>query len=335
MREPSTLQKFAEAVAAGLPDSALEAHLPQLVATASVAEAAKLLRQHYPEKSLLLRRFSEAVEQARQARQASWQHDARKVRMRLQFERTGAAAAWLPAEFLSVLAETFQLAGLELALGLEKRPKPLLQLGHPLPLGAEGLGEYLEAVLIRTPMNVEPLVELNQIARAGLKFLAMEVLPDYATPLLELCRQAEWQWACPDTWRTQAELRVGAFLAAETFQIEKTGKEGGQKCLKKIEVRGLVKTMVWEGATLRFELSLEPGQALHPAKLLGGILCLEPAEIRGLVRTRIDLAADPRLAQAERFEPKLKNMFEDAVLLKAGSNLKLVDEDDDEPLLLG
>jgi hypothetical protein len=93
--------------------------------------------------------------------------------------------------------------------------------------------------------------------------------------------------------------------------------------------------MQWDGALLRFEMRLDPGQALHPAKLLGGILGCDPAGITGLVRSRIDLAADPRLGQAERFEPKLKNMFEDAVLLKAGPSLKIIDEDDDEPLRLG
>jgi len=277
----------------------------------------------------------EATEPARQNRQANWQLDARKVRIRLRYRRTAAAAALLPAEFLAALVETFRAAELELALGLEKRPRPMINLGHPLPLGTEGRGEYLEVILARSPVDSELLLKLNSVVREGIEFLATELLPDYATPTLDLCRRAEWQWPCPADLRVEAEVRVQSFLAAETFQIEKSGKEGGQKCLKKVEIRPQVEVMEWSGNLLQFALSLEPGQALHPAKLLAGILGLDPAEVRGLVRTRIDLAPDPRLDQAERFEPKLKNMFEDAVLLKAGSNLKLIDEDDDEPVRLG
>lgn len=275
------------------------------------------------------------AETARQARQAAWQLDASKLRLRLQYQRTGVAAARLPSEILRLLLETFEAAGMELALGLEKRPRPRLQLGHPLPLGTEGLQEYLEVVLARPPGDPDPVPALNAAAPEGVKFLSCEVLPDHATPVLDLCRRAEWVWPCPQPLRGGAAERIQAFLAAESFQIEKTGKEAGQKQVKKVEVRPLVLAMQWDGDALRFETRLEPGQALHPAKLLGGILGLDPARITGLVRTRIHLAADPRLDQAERFEPKLKNMFEDAVLLKAGPNLKLIDEDEDEPLQLG
>jgi len=54
-----------------------------------------------------------------------------------------------------------------------------------------------------------------------------------------------------------------------------------------------------------------------------------------LARTAVDLAEDPRLLQAERFQPKLHNMFEDAVLLGAEGNIRVVDDEEDEPLVLG
>jgi hypothetical protein len=74
--------------------------------------------------------------------------------------------------------------------------------------------------------------------------------------------------------------------------------------------------------------------ALSPLKVLRAILDLEPTCFLGLVRTAVELKPDSRLDQAERFEPKLKNMYEDAVLLGGGSNIVLVEDDDDEPLLL-
>jgi hypothetical protein len=76
-------------------------------------------------------------------------------------------------------------------------------------------------------------------------------------------------------------------------------------------------------------------QAINPLKMLGAILGVEAQRITGLLRIAVDLKPDPRLGQAERFQPKLKNMYEDAVLLSGGSNIVLVDEDDDEPIRLG
>lgn len=335
MHEPPSLQKFAESIAAGLPDGELEALIDQLAADSALEAALRILKQGRSVRASMVHRLTAAIATARLARQASWQHDPRKLRLRMRYSRTGLAAGLLPGEFQQLLLETFRKAGLEVALGLEKRPRPMLQLGHPLPLGTEGLQECLELVLAKSPGELDMIQLLNRVAPEGLSFLSCESLPDHATPVLELSRLAEWRWPCPETLKDVAAERVNSFLAAEHFQIEKAGKEAGQKRIKQIEVRGMVQSMQWDGPVLCFEMRLEHGHALHPAKLLGGILGLDPAAIQGLVRTRIDLAPDARLDQAERFEPKLKNMFEDAVLLKAGPNLKIIDEDEDEPLRLG
>jgi hypothetical protein len=105
--------------------------------------------------------------------------------------------------------------------------------------------------------------------------------------------------------------------------------------VKRVEIRSLVETMAWQGPALEFRTSLPPGQALNPRKLLGAILGAEPASIVTLERLGLELADDPRLLQADRYEPKLHNMFEDAVLLEAGSHIRIVDGDDDEPIILG
>jgi hypothetical protein len=128
--------------------------------------------------------------------------------------------------------------------------------------------------------------------------------------------------------------RFAAFMAAESFQIEKMGKVGGQKQLKPVEVRPFVLQMAWEGTRLLFTTRLSAGEALNPVKLMAGVLALEAAQIVGLVRLGVDLAEDPRLAAAEKYETKLHNLFEDAVLLESGTHIRIIDEDDDEPLVL-
>jgi hypothetical protein len=52
------------------------------------------------------------------------------------------------------------------------------------------------------------------------------------------------------------------------------------------------------------------------------------------VRERVELREDPRLAQSNKYETKLHNIYEDAVLLDGGVGISLVDEEDDEPLIV-
>ena len=90
----------------------------------------------------------------------------------------------------------------------------------------------------------------------------------------------------------------------------------------------------WAGADLLFQTRMAPGEAANPRKLLAAILGLD-APVEGMARLGVDLGEDPRLLQADKFQPKLHNMFEDAVLLDSGSNVRIVEEDDEEPIRLG
>jgi radical SAM-linked protein len=278
-----------------------------------------------------------AVALARQRRMNQWQLDPRRRTYRLGL-RIGEPICQLhPPALLASLATALTEAGLPLAAGLEKSPRPMVHLGHPLPQGVEGLREWADITLREAPDGPVPawLPRINACCPAGLSVLGMEPVPNHASPVLDLCQEAQWTWLCPADLAAAARERLTAFEAATVFEIAKTGKVGGQKQLKQIDVRPLVLRLAWEGDLLRFATRLSPSEALNPVKLLAGILGIEPAGIRHLVRERVVLAEDPRLEQAGRFEPKLHNIFEDAVLLESGSNIRLVDEDDDEPILLG
>ena len=176
---------------------------------------------------------------------------------------------------------------------------------------------------------------INAVAPEGLAILSCQQVPNYATPVAELIRSASWRWLCPAGLRVQAGDRVRAFQDASTFELEKPGKTDGHKGVKRVEIRSLVEAMDWQGPALGFRTRVALGQAPNPRKLLGAILGLDPAAITGLERLGLELAEDPRLAQADRFEPKLHNMFEDAVLLEAGSHIRIIEGDDEDPIILG
>lgn len=280
------------------------------------------------------RRLEVRASVARARRQQREQLDAERCLLRIRYARRAPLKDLHPGAFHAELTRVLHAAGLAVSLSLEKSPRPLVALGHPLPLGAEGSSEWADATLDRAPSSGW-LEAANAAAPEGLRLLEGTVLPPYAQGSLELSARSRWFWPCAGAGREDAEARVAAFLGSASFEIEKGGKVGGQKTVKRVDVRPLVESMAWEEAGLAFATAIHHGEALNPSKLLAGILGAGAGEIQGLVRRGVDLHADPRLGQQERFAPKLKNLFEDAVLLGQGGNITLVDEDDEEPMVLG
>jgi len=337
---PAPLRAFHDLVASGPPGpEAIGPALAALEEASLLEHALSLLRQvgTAPAWEPFRARLKAAVAASRERRMNLWQVDPHRKTMRLQFSVTGPACRLHPPALAAQLARALLDAGLPLAMGLEKTPRPALHLGPPLPLEVPGRGEWADAVLTRGPGL--PMAELpgriNACAPEGLTVLQCLLVPNHASPAADLCRSALWRWPCPEASLPLARASVEAFLAAETFGLDKPGKSGGQKAVKRVEIRPLVAAMDWQGPVLEFRTALPPGQALNPRKLLGAILGVEPASVLDLERLSLELADDPRLLQADRYEPKLHNMFEDAVLLEAGSHIRIVEGDDDEPIILG
>jgi radical SAM-linked protein len=340
----SLLAAFQQRLEESAPEPASFQPLLRALREAGLLEAAfTLLKRRHPGSSAekgrgwgaIRTRMELAVGRARETRAAQWQLDPRRLSLRLRFEVRGPAVQYNPSAQVSLLSRAFLHSGLPIAMGLEKTPRPVVHLGPPLPLGVEGLGEWADALLRETPScPLETLpVLLNHHLPEGLRILDAGEIPAISSPVLDLAREARWEWPCPEALREPTGVRLAAFMASDAFQIEKTGKLGGHKVSKRIEVRPFVLTLAWEGPRLVFATRLDPGAALNPQKLLAGILGLESGDIRGLVRTQVLLDPDPKLDDPYRYELKLSNLYEDAVLL-GGSGPQLVDEDDDEPLAL-
>lgn len=277
------------------------------------------------------------VARLRERRMHQWQLDPNRRSLRLRMAVSAPACHLHPSALQSALAQALLESGLPLAMGLEKSPRPLVHLGHPLPLGVEGLSEWAD-VGLNEPAAIpdEDLpAQISAHCPDGLRILQVIGIPNHASPVLELCAKANWAWACPRELRPSARERLARFEAAESYEIEKIGKVGGQKQAKRVEVRHLVLGMAWKSEEFCFTTRLSAAAALNPTKLLAGILELEPSSIIGLRRLSVELVDDPRLSSSDKYETKLHNIFEDAVLLESGSGVQLVEEeDDDEPIVL-
>lgn len=267
-------------------------------------------------------------------RGADWQLDSRRTTVRFAFAKEDEALDFDDGDLHAILLLAFRLEGFPLALDLGKRPRPMLRLELPLPAGAGGLEEWAEVVLRRDPPGqaTTHLARLNERLPAGLRLTQWHLSPAFASPLFDLAEGASWRWTCPADLLGMARAAAADFLAAPEFIW---AKGEGLKAARPLDLRPLLTALAWDGPVLHTSTRMDPRTGLNPLRLHAAVLGLEWADLRGLLRTAIRFRADQRLAQGERYEPKLKNMYEDAVLLSGGSNITLVDDEDDEPLRLG
>jgi radical SAM-linked protein len=343
LREPPALHAFRQLLSGPIPDlRLLDSLLNQLEEEASLDHALMYCKQQHRSNEkddpwrILRTRLEKAAVLARGKRISQWQTDARRCMLRLRMEIRQPACQLHPPALQTAIARSLLEAGLPLAMGLEKSPRPMVSLGHPLPAGVEGQSEWADAVLREAPR-----VSLDQLpgllaphCPEGIRILEARDIPNISSPVMDLCCEAHWRWTCPPEWLEQSRLRLSDFERAATFTIEKSGKVEGRKQIKHVEVRHLLRTMAWEGNDFCFSTRIATGEATNPVKILAAILSTEPAAITALIRERVVLCEDPRLAESSRYETKLHNIYEDAVLLDGGIGVALVDEEDDEPLVL-
>lgn len=337
-REPACLKALRTLVGGGAA-SGLDEVIGAISRAGLAEEASERIRSLRAEvenrdmvKALALR-LAPLAAAAQQRRTALWQLDTRRTLVRFAYAKDAGVLDYDDGDLHALFLQAFRLEGLGLALDLGKRPRPLLTIGLPLSAGIASRGESMDAVLKREPAEdpAELMARLNLRLPEGLRVHQWMSLPAYATAPSELARLSHWVWTLDPRLRVQLEAGVAAFLEASTWPWER----GPAKSETLLDLRKIVPDMHWTDEGLRFSTRMGPHQAINPLKLLGAILGLDPSGITGLVRIGVDLDPDPRLGQADRFEPKLKNMYEDAVLLGGGSNIVLVDDDDDEPTILG
>lgn len=338
VRDSRSLQAFAAMLAAAPPEAQAQDELiAALESERSLEHAWLVLRQARPDPALwspLQARMKAALARSRGRRMSQWQTDPDRTTLRLRFSVRAPASSLHPAGLLALLARTLMEAGLPVAVGLEKTLRPAIHLGHPLPPLVEGCSEWADAVLLRPVPPAQVPVLVNARACPGLVLLECLQVPNFASPVAELCQAAHWRWTCPEPWLETARERMADFLRGERFEIDKPGRIGGQKGSRRVDIRPLLEDCRWEGPALLFRTRIAPGEAPNPRKLLAAILGPGP-EVLDLARTALELGEDPRLLQAEKFQPKLHNMYEDAVLLGSAGNIRIVEEDDDDPIVLG
>ena len=130
-----------------------------------------------------------------------WQTDPRRMTAALALRGGGPACALHPPALRGRSAQAFLDAGLPLAMGLEKSPRPAVHLGHPAAAwtvpGLRANGPT--SVLIQAPGDAPGRASRahQRPAPEGFEVLECEQVPNYATPAPNSAARARWRWPCP------------------------------------------------------------------------------------------------------------------------------------------
>ena len=243
----------------------------------------------------------------------------------LRFKITAPTYAKSYAAVQCLLGQILMDAGLPVAMGLEKSPKLAVKLACHLPLFTEGHNEWADVTLLNpvsTPLPDLPAL-INLYAPQGLCILEVIRVNNHASSVANLCHRSHWRWTCETKQLTHVDHKIKAFIESKQFAIEKYSKINGEQNIVKIDIRPIFEQCVWDGNNLQFQTSIIPGQAVNPGKILATILGTT-TPLSGLARTKLELSDDPRSLQTNKFDIKLHNMYEDAIVLDSGdSNYQL------------
>lgn len=248
------------------------------------------------------------------------QANANRLFFWLRYKVTAPAYSNNHATLQYLLSRALMDAGLLVAMSLERSPRPTLQLACHLPLLTEGYNEWADVILLNsavTSLRDLPIL-INHYMPQGLCILEIKRVHEHASSVSNLCQRAHWQWTCKNKQQDNIDYKINKFIQSKQFNIEKSTKVDGKNIFVQTDIRPYFEQCLWDGSSLLFQTKVTPGQAVNPNKMLAAILGTT-SPIGELARTKLELTGDPRLLQVDKFEIKLHNMYEDAIVLNAGT----------------
>ena len=155
----------------------------------------------------------------------------RVCRLRIGFAKTGSLALISHLDLLRLLERALRRTGLPVSFTGGFHPLPRLQVALALPLGVEGLGEWLDLEFTEA---VEPATVRSRLQAElppGLQLLSAAVVPTFGPSLSQELAAAHWRFALraqaapalePEAW----DSAIAALLAATELSWQDTDKKG-------------------------------------------------------------------------------------------------------------
>lgn len=210
---------------------------------------------------------------------------------RLRFRKGGPLRSLGHLDLVRLVSRVFRRAGVTVALTQGFHPQPKFAFALALPLGQEGMNEYLDTQLIDPPAEDELLSRLNAESPEGLVFNGVRPLGAGKESLSAELVAADYAVRRLDGG-SFTENAVARFLALNELTWKRThkGKE------KNFNLRGMVLAMQNSetGDDLRLRLSLRGNLLAKPSEVVQAAFDL-PADRIEVVREQLYISRDGRL----------------------------------------
>jgi radical SAM family uncharacterized protein/radical SAM-linked protein len=158
----------------------------------------------------------------------------RVCRLRIGFAKTGSLALISHLDLLRLLERALRRTGLPVSFTGGFHPLPRLQVALALPLGVEGLGEWLDLEFTEVVEPAAVRARLQAELPPGLQLLSAAVVPSFGPSLAQELVGARWRFSLrPDPQAApmalgmaQWQAAIDALLAADALIWHDTDKRG-------------------------------------------------------------------------------------------------------------
>jgi radical SAM family uncharacterized protein/radical SAM-linked protein len=206
----------------------------------------------------------------------------RVCRLRMGFAKTGSLALISHLDLLRLLERALRRTGLPVSFTGGFHPLPRLQVGLALPLGVEGLGEWLDLEFTEAVEPAAVRARLQAELPPGLQLLSAAVVPSFGPSLSQELAAAHWRFALrPATGAgldpQACEDAIAALLAADVLIWQDTDKKGRARerdCRPALQALRQVDPGPWPAGAAKAELVLQletaidgAGRSLRPAQV--------------------------------------------------------------------
>ena len=184
------------------------------------------------------------------------------MRLRITFSKTGPAKYSGHIDLHKTWERILRRAGLPLAYSQGFHPQPRIQLAVALPLGVTSECELIDVWLTDEIDLEKATLALRTAVSPGIGILSVQPVAVSLPPLQTLAQAADYIVAVSNP-PPDLELRVAAFLTAQTLPREKRGKP--------YDLRPLVESLSVAGHSLHMRLAARDGATGRPEEVIDAL----------------------------------------------------------------
>lgn len=226
------------------------------------------------------------------------------MKLRVKFSKHGALRFIGHLDVMRYFQKTIRRAEIDVAYTGGYSPHQVMSFAHPLGVGLESDGEYMDIEVNSMTSCGDIRDRLNAAGVPEIRVLSVVILPDKAPNAMASVAVAEYLVSFREGRAPQAELEtaVRELLARAEVMITKEGKAG----LRQVDIRPGIYTLEWQQEKLHMLVDASSAGNVKPIQVVEAMLepCGEALQENALLITRLETygrGADGMLQPLEAF----------------------------------